>query len=179
MKKKIKLLIIQLLLFGMIVFFVFSYVLIPVHIKGRSMENTIVNNSYALINALDYSVDHIERFDIIALHSDKLDEDMIKRVIGLPNDHVEYKDDILYINGIRVNEDFLDKNFVNFMKDTYQSELFTLNFKIQLNDDEYFVLGDNRIESVDSRVLGVFHKSDIIGVNGMIFYPFENILFLN
>ena len=150
---------------------VFTKIVIPIRIDGESMYPTLHDKDTAIINALYLSKSDIKRFDIIVLRCDKLDKDIVKRVIGLPGDTIIFKDDRLYINGTYYSEDYLDKK--------YSVELFTNDFEIALKDDEIFVLGDNRLRSADSRTLGTFKYSDIIGKKGIIIYPFSNMEFIS
>lgn len=154
---------------------IFKFIVIPVKIDGISMENTLSDNSIALINAIGVKKENIHRFDIVVLYSEELDEKIIKRVIGMPGDTIEYKDDILYVNGAETEEKFLDKDFVSQSKITYNTNLFTDNFKATVGEDEYFVMGDNRLRSSDSRVLGCFKIKDIIGLKGVVIFPFSDI----
>ena len=148
---------------------VFTKILIPIRIDKDT----------AIINALYLSKSDIKRFDIIVLRCDKLDKDIVKRVIGLPGDTIIFKDDRLYINGTYYSEDYLDKKYIEEAKVKYSVELFTNDFEIALKDDEIFVLGDNRLRSADSRTLGTFKYSDIIGKKGIIIYPFSNMEFIS
>ena len=150
---------------------VFTKIVIPIRIDGESMYPTLHDKDTAIINALYLSKSDIKRFDIIVLRCDKLDKDIVKRVIGLPGDTIIFKDDRLYINGTYYSEDYLDKKYIE--------ELFTNDFEIALKDDEIFVLGDNRLRSADSRTLGTFKYSDIIGKKGIIIYPFSNMEFIS
>ena len=128
-----------------IVFFVTQFVLIPAKIEGHSMEPNLRHQAYVLLGKITL-FDGIDRFKIVAI--DKDDENIIKRVIGLPNEKVEYINNKLYINNIEVKENFIINGN-------------TQDFSIQLKEDEYFCLGDNREHSSDSRVYGPFSKSDI------------------
>ena len=76
----------------------------------------------------------------------------IKGVIGLPNETLEYKNNKLYINSKEINEDFLEKN------------KYTENLITNIPTDNYFVLGDNREDSYDSRFFGLVNKTEIIGI---------------
>ena len=105
---------------------------------------------------------------------EKLDKDIVKRVIGLPGDTLVYRDDKLYINETYYDEKYLNKDYIAKAKIKYQTELFTNDFEITLNDDEIFVLGDNRLQSADSRTLGTFKYSDIIGKKGLVIFPLKN-----
>lgn len=157
---------------------VFTKIIIPIKIQGDSMYPTLHDKDTAIVNALYLNKDSVKRFDIIVLDSEKLNRYIIKRIIGLPGDKVVYKDDKLYINDIYYAEEFLDKEYVEKAKIKYNSELFTKNFEIVLGKDEIFVLGDNRLNSVDSRTLGTFKYSDIIGKRGLIVFPFKDMKFI-
>ena len=117
------------------------------------MYPTLDDREYILIKKYDKSY---ERFDIVVLRYEK--EDLIKRIIGLPGDYVEYLNNELYINGKKVEEKFLS------------DETTTWDFNIDLigydkiPDNYYFVVGDNRTNSKDSRLIGLIPKKDIKGI---------------
>lgn len=159
-------------------FFIFHYVIIPVKVDGASMENTLHDESYALINAIMVKPENIKRFDIVVAESKELDEKIIKRVIGLPGETIQYKDDVLYVNGEAIQEDFLDPQFVEQAKKKDNATLFTVDFQYTVPEGEYFLMGDNRLRSTDSRVLGPFPLEDIVGMNGIVVYPFDSIQWL-
>lgn len=174
-KKKMIYSILELVAVIVITTCIFKFVVVPVKIDGISMENTLHDQSIALINAIGVKEDNIHRFDIIVLYSQSLDEKIIKRVIGMPGDHIEFKDDILYINHQQVQQDFLDNDFVEMSKIKYNVDKFTDDFSVDVKDDEYFVMGDNRLRSTDSRELGGFGIDDVIGLKGMVIFPFNAI----
>ena len=89
-----------------------------------------------------------------------MNEKLIKRVIGLPGETVEYKDGKLYIDG-------------KVMKDEYSKSTTNDFDKVTLGKDEYFVLGDNRAVSIDSRRLGPINKKDILGKARLVIFPFN------
>ena len=126
------------------------------------MENTLHDHSIAMINATSIQEDNIQRFDIVVLNSQQLNEKIIKRVIGLPNETVKFMNDELYINGNHIEQDFLDDDF-----------------EVTLADGEYFVMGDNRLRSTDSRELGPFRLDDIVGMKGLVIYPFSDIQWID
>ena len=129
----------------------------PVSIQGESMFPTIENND-KLILAKISSISH---FDLIVF-SGTNDKNYIKRVIGLPGDRVEIKNDRLFINGVHLEEGYLDQN---------RQLAIPLGYTVLTSDIEefevpegmYYVLGDNRIHSVDSRVLGFIAKEQVLG----------------
>lgn len=156
----------------------FTKVLIPVRVDGQSMYPTLHDKDFAVVNALALNQEKINRFDIVVLKCEKLDKNIVKRVVGLPGDTIVYQNDELYINDIYYEEKFLDKNYIEEAKNNYQSDFFTNDFEITLKDDEIFVLGDNRLQSADSRTLGTFRYEDIIGKKGLVIFPFKNMNFI-
>lgn len=145
----------------LIVVLIRTFLVTPAAVSGSSMESTLNNHDLVIINKLVYRIKSIERFDIVVVNNDEDNDRIIKRVIGLPNETIEYKDNKLYINGKLV------ETKLNF-KDT-------VDFKVETKEDEYFVLGDNRPVSKDSRILGSFSKKDIVGRVGIRFYPFDKV----
>src|SRR5699024_1308321 len=129
-------------------------IVVPVKIQGDSMYPTLHDKDTLIVNKLYLNRSDIKRFDIVVLKSDKLNQDIIKRVIGLPKDYIEEA------------------------KEKYNAKLFTEDFEITLDNDEIFVLGDNRLRSSDSRTLGTFKYSDIIGKKGIVIFPLKNMKFV-
>ena len=104
----------------------------------------------------------IDRFDIVVLQLEGEDSNLIKRIMGLPGETVEISENQIYIDG-----ELLD--------DPYGYGI-TYNIDpVTLGDDEYFILGDNRIISLDSRSFGKIHRSEIKGTTNFIMYPFGKI----
>lgn len=126
------------------------------------MYPTLDDKDIMILNKIGYEVDGLERFDIVVVkYHDKY---LIKRVIGLPGDSIKYKDNKLYINDEYVEEPFLNDDVV-----TWDFEMVGT-----VPEDSYFVMGDNRVVSMDSRDLGTFKKSRIIGKTNFTVYPFSN-----
>lgn len=105
---------------------------------------------------------NIERFDICVVDGDDIDYLLVKRVIGLPGETIEYIDNKLYVNGEYIEEDFLSQ------------EVNTYDFSITLGENEYYCLGDNRENSNDSRHYGAFKKEEIKSTKFFIYYPFSD-----
>ena len=145
----------------LIVVLIRTFLITPAAVSGSSMESTLNNHDLVIINKLVYRIKPIERFDIVVVNNDKDNDRIIKRVIGLPNETIEYKDNKLYINGKLI--------------ETKLSFEYTDDFKVETKEDEYFVLGDNRDVSKDSRMLGSFNKKDLVGRVGIRFYPFDQV----
>lgn len=133
------------------------FVISPIKVNGASMFPTLKNNDMMILNETSYYLKKVKRFDIVVV--DTKEELIIKRVIGLPGETISYQDNQLYINGKKVE----DKNAYGITDDF---EPITLK-------DEYFVMGDNRQNSADSRVYGPFKKKDIRGKTNFIFLPFD------
>lgn len=142
-----------------IVVLVRSYIITPVRVNGSSMDPTLKNNEIVLLKKYDK---HYERFDIVIF--DYHDEKLVKRIIGLPGETVRYKDGKLYINQ-HVVSDVIDYDMPDF-------SIKELGYDV-IPTDYYFVLGDNRGNSLDSRVIGLIHKDDILGTANFALFPFD------
>ena len=138
-----------------------TYIITPVIVRGDSMYDTLKDKEVLLLSKISYRTGKIKRFDVVVI-KDKSQEYIIKRVIGMPGDNIEYKDDILYINGKKYN-----KKFTNDVTEDFTLEDICNINKIECNDkipkNMYLVLGDNRDISADSRVKGLIEKDKIIG----------------
>lgn len=134
----------------------------PVYVHGDSMYPTLSDGEIGFTNMIDVKLNDIERFDIVSVYSEDEDKILTKRVIGLPNETLEYREEELYIDGEVVDESFLDKQYIK--KQTNDGRLlFTSDYgPITLDEDEYFLCGDNRLISKDSRISGPYKKEDII-----------------
>lgn len=159
--------------FWFVVFFLITRFLVnPIQVVGSSMYPTLVDQERGFSSVISKHFE-IERFDIVVVEAAEHDF-WVKRVIGLPNDTVEYRNDVLYINNEAVSQDFLDEAYVANEVEKYG--YFTENFgPVTLGSDEYFLMGDNRHHSTDSRVVGVFKQDQITSVGVMIYYPFNRI----
>ncbi|MCU7679215.1 signal peptidase I [Bacillus thuringiensis] len=143
------------------------FVFFPYSINGESMAPTIHNNERVLVNKVIFQISSIKRFDIVAIQTESSNKNLVKRIIGLPGERLEYKKNTLYINGQKVEDPFNDNT-----KDF--SLINTYNFK-KIPSDKYFVLGDNRPFSHDSRSLdiGLISKSEIKGKIQFRFSPLD------
>lgn len=145
------------------------FVLQPYIIEGPSMETNFYDNEYILVNQMTYRIHPPERGDVIVFKYPKdPSEDYIKRIIGLPGETVEIKNGSVYINGNKMNEGYLKPNETTIVQADKEATLETV-----LGNDEYFVLGDNRYHSSDSRDWGILPKKNIIGKAWFAIYPFK------
>lgn len=158
-----------------IAIFIKYFIFIPVTVEGISMNPTLQSGDHILYE----SFSSIKRFDIILFHDAK-GNSYIKRVIGLPGESLNYEDDQLYIDSEPVDDSFI------FKKNNIANQVFTPDFSLEtitgeivIPEGSYFVLGDNRIRSKDSRMFGFVPKSSIEGKAILIFYPFNHFTFLN
>ena len=147
--------------------FLMVYVVSVTQVVGDSMSPTLENQEVLILNKAKYRFSDVKRGDIIAFTYEDT-KYLIKRVIGMPGEYVSIKDNKVYINGYYYVEDYLKDG------DTPDFELTDLGFA-KIPDDMYFVLGDNRDNSLDSRKIGLVKKSDIIGEVAMRFWPITKI----
>ena len=139
----------------LVVVFIKLFVVSPIRVNGASMNPTLNDKDIMLLDEISYRFSDIQRFDIVVVKEE--DEYLIKRVIGLPGEVVEYKNDKLYIDGKYVKEDFKHKE--------------TFDFSTTLGKDEYFIMGDNRTNSTDSRVFGPISRDKIMGKTSLTILP--------
>ncbi|MFA6098124.1 MAG: signal peptidase I [Patescibacteria group bacterium] len=141
----------------------------PFYVRGASMEPNFQDNQYLIIDEITYRFSEPNRGDVVVIKPIINESDfLIKRIIGLPNETVE-------INGGKVTI-FNDKNPQGLVlkEDYLSSGLYTNGSeKIKLGADEYFVMGDNRPVSLDSRSFGSLDKKNIVGRAWLRVWPFS------
>ena len=137
----------------------------PVIVRGDSMYETLHDGEVLILSKISYKLASIKRYDIVVV-KDNDDDYIIKRVIGLPGDDIEYKDNILYINGKEIEEDFQKAETKDF-------NITDLGYE-KIPKDCYFVIGDNRNDSSDSRIIGCINKKNILGNANLVIYPLND-----
>lgn len=162
---------------GLIIFvFIRTFFFSNYVVEGESMMPTLQDGNKLVVNKIGYQIGELNRFDVIVFHANQ-EEDYVKRIIGLPGDTLEYRDDVLYINGKKVKEPYLDK----YRKEAFGSRLtgdFTL---LELTGtetvpkDHIFVLGDNRLGSRDSREFGFVSVDQVVGKVDLRYWPINQI----
>lgn len=166
-----------------------------VTVDGHSMDPTLADGERLFV----LKISKINRFDIVV--ADEIDENgktkkIVKRVIGMPGDTITYDDDSLYVNGKEIDEPYLKEYQRLFAKDKLQSsysynKLFqqlaeqspaftadrtgSSSFTVSVPEGQYYLLGDDRIVSKDSRAVGTFKKEAIVGEIKFRFWPFNKI----
>lgn len=139
----------------LVVIFIKVFIVSPIRVNGESMDSTLQDGDIMLLDEISYRFTDIKRFDIVVIHRD--DEYLIKRVVGLPGERIKYKDGKLYINGKHVKENFKHKK--------------TSDFSAVVDEGYYFVMGDNRINSTDSRIFGAVSRDEILGKTSLTILP--------
>ena len=142
-----------------------TYLVTPVIVSGDSMIPTLKDKQLLLLNKINYRINNIKRFDIVVIRIDK--KEIVKRVIGLPGETVEYRNNILYIDGHEI------ENKYNF--ETGDFNLKSICNCDKIPADKYLVLGDNRKVSADSRIIGLIDKKDIEGNVNISLWPIKKV----
>lgn len=149
------------------ILFIVTYLFSLQQVMGSSMEPNLNNNDILLLNKVKYRFSDIQRGDVVALKF-KDTNYLVKRVIGIPGDRVEFVDNTLYLNGKKQDEPYLDD------VTTEDFSLKDLGYDV-IPEDMYFVLGDNRENSSDSRELGLVAREDILGKTMLRIWPLNGI----
>lgn len=149
------------------------FIFTPVVVDGASMMPTYEDRDRLIVNKVGMKISDYKRFSIIVFEATE-DVNYVKRIIGLPGDHIAYKDDILYINGEPYNEHYLDENKSSLIDTGNLTEDFTLEEytgETVIPNGYLFVLGDNRRNSVDSRDprIGLVPMEKVLGTTSLVF----------
>lgn len=146
----------------------FRYFLIqPFVVVGQSMEPNFHDKEYLVVDKLSYKIRHPKRGEVVIFHPPQnLRESYIKRVIGLPGELVEIKDGQVYIDGRLLKE--------NYIKDEVGVKTKIGSTRQLLNGNEYFVFGDNRDHSSDSREIGPIPINHFQGRVALVLFPIRS-----
>ncbi|WP_105124482.1 signal peptidase I [Streptococcus suis] len=184
-----------LILFMLVIFASRYFLWDPVSVDGHSMDPTLQHQEKLVM----FKTTSIDRFDIVVASetdSDGKEKLIVKRVVGMPGDTIRYENDVLYINDQEVDEPYLDEYLAAFQKDKLQEEYaynkqfqavaqaaqaFTqdanrsINFSVTVPEGQYYLLGDDRLVSLDSRSVGTFARNKIKGEVVFRFWPFNRV----
>ena len=131
-----------------------TFIATPVVVDGPSMQPTLKGGELMILNKRS----KIDRFDIVVVNNGK--EDIIKRVIAMPGETISCEDGKIYVNDHLQEEEYSRGTTSDFKK-------------VTLKDDEYYVLGDNRTNSADSRIYGPFNAKKVKGRANLVIFPFS------
>jgi signal peptidase I len=145
----------------------YIFIMTPHEVIGNSMHPTYQNGEYLMANKISYRVSDPQRGDVVIFKYSET-QDFIKRIIGLPGDTVMLKDGEIYINGALLDE----TNYLNSTIYTNGGEFLKEGESVSVPEGEYFVCGDNRPHSSDSRTFGTIEKVDIKGKAWVVYFPF-------
>ncbi|HZH61287.1 MAG TPA: signal peptidase I [Metabacillus sp.] len=150
-------------------FFLFE----PYLVEGSSMDPTLHDGDRLFVNKTLKFIGEIEKGDIVIIDGKEEDIRYVKRIIGLPGDKVSAEEGQVYVNGELIKEPYLAENREEAEK---LGMVLTGDFEeIEVPEGSYFVMGDNRLNSMDSRNgLGLIESSRILGKSEFIFYPFDH-----
>jgi signal peptidase I len=154
-----------------------QFLIAPIVVDGFSMMPTLKDTDRMIVNKFSYVIGEPKRFDIIVFQAPD-GNDYIKRVIGLPGDKIEYREDTLYVNGKPYAEPYLKEYKAQLIDEGPLTEPFTLKDIIDqetVPKDHLFVMGDNRRFSKDSRHIGVIPYDKILGKTNIIYWPIKDI----
>jgi signal peptidase I len=159
---------IEVVVLAVILYFGISFAVQTVHVEGLSMFATLDDNDYLIANKIDYRIHGPDRGDIIILRPPTLSTtDYIKRVIALPGERLLIRDGVVYINGHKLDEPYLPEAW------TVGTEWGGPNGTV-IPSNEYFVMGDNRNRSQDSRVFGPITRDRIDGKAWFRIWPLNH-----
>jgi signal peptidase I len=162
--------IIEVIVFAIAIFlFIYLLVMQPHRIKGSSMEPNFHDGEYLLSDKITYRLREPGRGDVIVFEAPGANGDeFIKRIIGVPGDKITLKSGSVYVNNQLLNEDYIPQDV-----STNPGAFLREGTEVTVPEDYYFVLGDNRSFSSDSRAWGFVTKTKITGKAWFIYWPPE------
>lgn len=143
----------------LVVILIRSFLVTPIKVNGQSMYDTLTGDEIMLL----FKVGDINRYDMVVadlIVDGKKDDTLIKRVYGLPGETIKCENGVIYINDRKIDDPYATNETSDFEA-------------VTLGSNEYFLLGDNRSISLDSRIIGPVHRKDIEGHTDFIIWPFS------
>jgi len=151
-----------------VVFLLFIFVVGLQQVVGPSMNPTLNEGDIMIVNKLTYHLKDIGRNDIVVIMQDE--KYMVKRVVGVPGETIEYKNNHIFVNGVEFEETFIDLDKVH----TNDFSIKDLGYDT-IPEGKYLVLGDNRENSLDSRDYGLVDRKEIVGRAWIRIWPFSQV----
>jgi len=139
-------------------FLISQFLLQSVTVVGRSMVPTLYDSQHYLLNRWVYHIHAPRHSDVVVLRDPSDNGFSVKRIIATPGDSIRLKDGSVYVNGCKLNEAYLAPGTPTFTDSKYRDLL------ILCGKEQYFLLGDNRLNSVDSRTYGPVPRANILGL---------------
>ncbi len=166
------------------VLFFLNFIAHPVNVSGHSMDPSLADGEYGFTSIISVALSQPERGDIVIINQEGANgetERWVKRVIGLPGETIEAKNGVVYIDGQPLDESsYLNEDYIEETLAKYQAEHglsygpFTSDFgPVTLGEEEYWVMGDNRPYSKDSRYIGPISSDTLFGRGLLVLYPFN------
>lgn len=156
---------------GAIFVVIYAFLFRPYQVNGLSMFPNFDDGEYVLTNLIDLRIGKLERGDIVVFNSPvDPEKDYIKRIIGIPNDTISLDDGQIYINGKKIDQSFLPSDVY-----TNPGSFLREDQSVVTPANQYFVMGDNRENSSDSREWGFVDKGEIIGKSFLVYWPINKL----
>lgn len=144
------------------------------YIDGPSMQSTLMPQDRVLVNKMSYKLHDIHRGDVIVFDrvtNQVQHDDLIKRVLGLPGEILEIRSCIVYIDGVEVDEPYLNPEQTSQIEPSARCGSHTDMAPIEVPEDMVFVMGDNRVQSFDSRDFGPIDTEKVRGRAFVVIWP--------
>lgn len=152
---------------GAIFVVIYAFLVRPFQVNGTSMDPTFKNGEFVFTNLITQRFSQLDRGDVIVFKSPpEPDKDYIKRIIGLPGDVVLIQNGKVYVNGKQLNETYLPVGRVTEAHGFAQE-----GQEIKVSPKTYFVMGDNRPASSDSRDWGLLPFKNVVGKSALVYWP--------
>lgn len=157
--------VVSLAIFAVVYIFLFQ----PHQVDGKSMEPNFHNAEYILTDKISYRISSPKRGDVVVFHSPQdAETDFIKRIVGVPGDLVMVKDGHFYLNGTR-----LDEEYINDPGKVAPGRFLREGATAEVPNGQYLVMGDNRLHSSDSREWGFVPRTNIVGRAFFRYWPID------
>jgi signal peptidase I len=157
---------------GIVFFFVTYFFFRPFQVSGSSMYSTYLDKEYIITNIITLRFNEPKKGDVIVFKSPSdQNRDFIKRIIAVPGDTIFLKDGSVYLNGYILDE----SNYLNQGVSTYGNYFLADEVKKTIPPDNFFVMGDNRSDSSDSRQWGFVNRNEIKGVSIFVYWPLNEV----